>query len=101
LAHRSSLSDLRADSHRETTASGKHGGGLPPYGYAVVSGRLVADASEQAAVNAILGLRLDGKSYAEIAAALTERKLKPRGSAWNVSAIRKIVIRYFGPTASE
>lgn len=101
LAHGADLGTLRSESAKRSIADGKHAGGLPPYGYTVVGGRMIAESGEQAAINLILAMRLENKSYAEIAAALTERKLKPRGSAWNVSAIRKIVIRYFGPTASE
>ena len=101
LAHSADLRTLRAESAKKSGASGKHPGGVPPYGYAVVGGRTIAEPGEQAAINAILTARLSGKSYAEIASILSLEGHRARSSAWNVSAIRRIILRYFGPTASE
>lgn len=100
-AHVSDLGSLRAEANRRAFREGKHAGGLPPYGWTVRGGRLHVVEQEQRAINSILALRFHGRTYTEIAASVAADGYPSRGAAWTANAVRKIVIRYFGPTDAE
>jgi hypothetical protein len=68
--------------------------GAPPYGYALVGGRLVEDPKEQQIVRRILALWNSGKTFHAIAETLNRQKIRPRTArTWKYATIQKIIRR--------
>lgn len=69
-------------------------GGRVPYGYRAKKGMLVPYDPEQAIVRGILKARREGRGYQDIALALDEQGVKPRGAKrWYTSLVRSICLR--------
>lgn len=90
-----SMIALRLRSGRKRKAEkGGFAYGSPPIGYRAEGGELVADENEQAALQRIRELRIEGRSYREMAATLTEEGHRPkRSDRWHVESLRRIVAR--------
>ena len=95
---RSSLRDALVRSGVDLRPQGKwqngHVRGVPPYGYAVVAGKLVENPKEQQIVQRVLTQWRSGKSFNAIAKTLNGQGVRTRsGKSWEHSIIRSIVQR--------
>lgn len=74
--------------------NGEKLGGRVPYGYRSKKGVLVPHDPEQAVVRGIVKARQEGRGYQDIALALDEQGVKPRGAKrWYTSQVRSICLR--------
>jgi DNA invertase Pin-like site-specific DNA recombinase len=79
---------------REKAAQGGYAQGRPPFGYRAEGGELVPDDAEQVALKQMRRMRDRGKSYREIATALTAKGIAPRQSdRWHAQTVARIVER--------
>jgi len=86
------------DGRATKAAKGKHAVGLYPYGSkgggAGLDRDAVPDDAEQVAVQRIVALRTEGKSYREVCAALEADGIRPRTAEhWSPATVRKIALR--------
>ena len=85
---------LEAGRSRKREKGGYAGHGSPEFGKRAEGGTLVDDPEEQAAIALVARLNAEGKSFREIAAALTAEGHKPKRSAtWHPMMVRRIVAR--------
>lgn len=77
---------------RAKLARGEAAGGHAPYGWQIVSGRLVGAPEEQAGLALIQTLRSRGYSLREILSVLTHRGIPPRGRKWHLTSLHRIVL---------
>lgn len=94
------LSEFERDQVSERTkmalehkkARGERVGSIP-YGSRLEAktGKLLPEPQERAAIDFALGLRCDGQSFREIAAALDSAGFPPRGKAWHPQTVKNII----------
>jgi DNA invertase Pin-like site-specific DNA recombinase len=90
---------LRRGRNAKRERGGRYAG-RPPYGYRAEGGELVEDEAEQKALKQIRRLHEEGKSLREIAEALNQRGIRPRGQRkgepgerWHPYAVSRIIAR--------
>lgn len=77
---------------RRLKQQGKFTGGLVPYGFALIDGSLVDNASEQKVIKACRIMRADGMSLRSIGRELEFLGLRTRnGNPWNPHQIKRII----------
>ena len=74
-------------------ARGEKTGGSVPYGYNVVSGKLVKNPREQKTIALIRRLRAQGWSHASIVGTLEARGIPARGARWHATTVQRILTR--------
>lgn len=85
---------LRAGRRAKSAAGGYAGEGPPPFGWAAVEGQLVEVEAEQAAIRRIRALSGEGKTQAQMAAALNaEGYRSKRGGRWHPEQVRRVLKR--------
>jgi site-specific DNA recombinase len=89
---RNIISERTVDALACKKAKGERVGEIP-LGYDNVSGQLVENVKEQAIINCILDLRVDGLSYRAIADRLTAESIETKKGLdrWNYQTVRNII----------
>lgn len=78
---------------RAKMARGEAAGGVAPYGYRIVGGRLVRDEPEQLALQRMQELHAQGNGIRQIGLALRREGYRPRGSSWHDTTVRRLLER--------
>lgn len=91
---RAMITKRMRDGRKEKASRGGYAGGRPALGFRAENRELVADDSEQAALQRIYDLRDTGMSLRQIASCLADEKLSPKKSdRWHPESIRQILAR--------
>ena len=89
---RETICERTSDALQAKKARGEKTGGNIPFGFEVVSGKLIENEAEQAVIEKIKELRANGLSLRKIADRLNEEGIGTKtGKQWNATQISRIV----------
>jgi len=89
---RETICERTSDALQAKKARGEKTGGNVPFGFEVVSGKLIENEAEQAVIEKIKELRANGLSLRKIADRLNEEGIGTKtGKQWNATQISRIV----------
>jgi len=88
---RETICERTSDALQAKKARGEKTGGNVPFGFEVVSGKLIENEAEQAVIEKIKELRANGLSLRKIAEKLNDEGIETKtGKAWNAMQISRI-----------